>query len=145
MRISDWSSDVCSSDLPTPPPNGSILNGRRGGRAGRCRRCFGKTETASNKQRRLGIERPDQPSSGTAREGERAALANARRHGDPVRLAHDRRIVAIGDDQPGTRRQTGIAIERARVEPRPPFPEKTVAILDILGPFYVPEPHAPPT
>src|SRR3546814_2748221 len=99
MRISDWSSDVCSSDLPTPPPNGSILNGRRGGRAGRCRRCFGKTETASKKQRRLGIERPDQPSSGTAREGERPALANGRRHGDPVRLAHDRRIVALGDDR----------------------------------------------
>src|SRR3546814_20145899 len=27
MRISDWSSDVCSSDLPTPCPDGGI--GRR--------------------------------------------------------------------------------------------------------------------
>src|SRR3546814_1750842 len=84
-----------------------------------------------------------QPSSGTAREGERAALANGRRHGDPVRLAHDRRIVAIGDDQPGTRRQKGIAIERARVEPRRQCPEKTVAMIEILGPFCVPEQIGP--
>src|SRR3546814_12727681 len=29
MRISDWSSDVCSSDLPRPPSRGSRSLGRR--------------------------------------------------------------------------------------------------------------------
>src|SRR3546814_2002729 len=36
MRISDWSSDVCSSDLPPRPPN-KVFYGRSGGGAGWCR------------------------------------------------------------------------------------------------------------
>src|SRR3546814_11065773 len=38
MRISDWSSDVCSSDLFRPPAQGRRYrpDPRRGGRRGRC-------------------------------------------------------------------------------------------------------------
>src|SRR3546814_1266928 len=48
MRISDWSSDVCSSDLPLPHPTSQviILHGRWGGGAGRCHLCFSYAETA---------------------------------------------------------------------------------------------------
>src|SRR3546814_4137907 len=50
MRISDWSSDVCSSDLPTVLPDGTRLFSRLRGYVGR-----GVVTTSTYEARALGV------------------------------------------------------------------------------------------
>ena len=52
------------------------------------------------------------PARGAAREGERAALADMRGQRIGPRLAHDRGVVAIRDDQPGAFGQERRAVDR---------------------------------
>src|SRR3546814_11043294 len=59
VRISDWSSDVCSSDLPGPPPAGTPSPGpsrpRRAAPPGRCGRRRRRAVRRSE-ERRVGKE-----------------------------------------------------------------------------------------
>src|SRR3546814_13116243 len=52
MRISDWSSDVCSSDLRGPARNADEPGGERGeGRVRRCHRLYGEISRQSTPHR----------------------------------------------------------------------------------------------
>src|SRR3546814_4244725 len=53
MRISDWSSDVCSSDLPLPQPLAAAAEARFGCEV---REVFGSTETCIIARRRTALE-----------------------------------------------------------------------------------------
>jgi hypothetical protein len=71
------------------------------------------------------------------REGEGAAFANVRGQRHAMRLAQDRRIVAIGDDHARPLRQERRTVQRRGIEPRRHRPVIAVAVTEIVGPFAV--------
>src|SRR3546814_3928219 len=59
MRISDWSSDVCSSDLPVALDEGLVplLGELHGASSGSIDRCGGRPRPGGSEERRVGKER----------------------------------------------------------------------------------------
>src|SRR3546814_12792363 len=66
MRISDWSSDVCSSDLPSSRSDRRSARGTRNARGARKTRGSGGTwgEGGGSSNRRRGGGRPQEPPEG---------------------------------------------------------------------------------
>src|SRR3546814_14738812 len=86
MRISDWSSDVCSSDLPLPQPLAAAAEARFGCEV---REVFGSTETCIIARRRTALEDAWTPLQGVR--------VTPQPDGTPVHAGHLAQPVALAD------------------------------------------------
>src|SRR3546814_18235483 len=111
MRISDWSSDVCSSDLPVLIAEPGLLRHRHGRVFRRLRRITRYREKAPVELAGFGVVGADVAAHaefGAAVADDDAALADARRAGDGVAA----RVIDDGVGAPD--RFPGLGIARAQ-------------------------------
>src|SRR3546814_12622830 len=99
MRISDWSSDVCSSDLPLPQPLAAAAEARFGCEV---REVFGSTETCIIARRRTALEDAWTPLPGVRVTPQPdGTLVHAGHLPQPVALADVVELVDNGRDAEG--------------------------------------------
>ena len=77
-----------------------------------------KLDISAVAERRVDLRR--QPPRGAAGEAQQFGLAPRRRERAVRRLAHDRRVVAVGDDQPGLAGQEALLVAGSRPAPAAP-------------------------